>query len=101
MLYRCRYFILFVVAVWWFYYMVKDEYNRLMVDPIYKNEGVQESVENIRNESMGFMLFLAFLYMCVIILPTLFLGYHSIPGFPEPKKPVDPHLFFVYNYYVE
>ena len=101
MLYSCRYFILFVVAVWWFYYMVKDEYNRLMVDPIYKNEGVQESVENIRNESIGFMLFLGGLYMCVIILPTLFLCYHSIPGVPEPKKPVDPHLFFVYNYYVE
>lgn len=98
MLYTCRYFILFVVAVWWFYYMVKDEYNRLMVDPVYKNVVVRESVENIRNESMGFMLFLAFLYTSVIILPTLFLGYHSIPGFPEPKKPVDPRLFFIYNY---
>ena len=42
MLYTCRYFILFVVAVWWFYYMVKDEYNRLLVDPvyIYKNEDI-------------------------------------------------------------
>lgn len=97
MLYSCRYFILFVVAVWWFYYMVNDEYNRLAVDSVYKNEGVQESVENIRNESIGFMLFLAFLYMCVIILPILFLAYHSIPGFPEPKKPVDPRLFFIYN----
>jgi hypothetical protein len=76
--------------------MVKDEYNRLFVDPvyIYKNEEVQESVENMRNESIGFILFLGGLYMCVILLPILFIAYHSIPGFPEPKKPFIPGPLF-------
>ena len=73
------YSVILVVATYWFYSTVKDEYYRLYCD------GAKEKI--VYYDDFCYIIWLSIgIFFLFVFIPLVHLIYDSIPGFAEPKK---------------
>ena len=73
------YSVILVVATYWFYQTVKDEYYRLYCD------GAKDKI--VYYDDFCYIIWLSIgIFFLFVFIPLVQLIYDSFPGFAEPKK---------------